>query len=117
MKIIVCGGRDFKDYERVKTALDYYLQNMDKSKLEIVHGDYLGVDLLAKRYAIESGYVQTPFPADWKQYGNKGGPIRNSAMAQYGEVCIAFWDGKSRGTADMIKKACAKRLKIKIVPI
>ena len=38
------------------------------------------------------------------------GPIRNKEMAQNGDFLVAFWDGKSKGTKNMIKtmKACGK---------
>lgn len=45
------------------------------------------------------------FPADWNAHGKAAGPIRNQQMAQEADVLIAFWDGKSRGTKDMIEKA------------
>lgn len=47
--------------------------------------------------------------------------MRNVEMANYASedgctgVLIAFWDGKSRGTAHMIKVAELKGLEIKIV--
>ena len=31
------------------------------------------------------------------------GPIRNRQMAEYADYLIAFWDGESRGTRNMIE--------------
>jgi hypothetical protein len=45
------------------------------------------------------------FKADWDKHGKAAGPIRNQQMAQEADGLIAFWDGKSRGTKDMIQKA------------
>ena len=42
------------------------------------------------------------FPADWDKHGRAAGPIRNKQMADYADVLIAVWDGKSRGTKNMI---------------
>jgi hypothetical protein len=52
------------------------------------------------------------FPAEWITYGMKAGPIRNHGMAQYADALIAIWDGKSKGTGNMI--ACARRRGLKI---
>ena len=55
------------------------------------------------------------FPADWKKYGKSAGYVRNSEMAEVAESLIAFWDGKSRGTKNMIDIAKNKGLKVRIV--
>ena len=50
-------------------------------------------------------------PADWKKHGRAAGPIRNRAMLDYAKketpVVAAFWDGKSKGTGNMLKQAKA----------
>lgn len=44
--------------------------------------------------------------ANWKGENAKaGGPIRNALMAKVAGLCIAFWDGESRGTANCIAEA------------
>jgi hypothetical protein len=63
------------------------------------------VDTLAELWAVENGIPNTRYPADWKRYGRKAGPIRNRLMAENAEALIAIWDGKSRGAMDMIKQA------------
>ena len=50
------------------------------------------------------------YAADWSR-GPKAGPERNSVMAarlQPGDAWLGFWDGQSRGTLDMLKKAAAR---------
>lgn len=42
------------------------------------------------------------FPADWDTHGKAAGPIRNKQMAEFGDALLAFWDGKSRGTKNMM---------------
>ena len=36
-------------------------------------------------------------------------------MAKYSEALIAFWDGKSRGTRNMIDLANKYKLKVKVI--
>lgn len=54
----------------------------------------------------------TPFPADWDAHGKAAGPIRNREMAQYGDALLLIWDGKSRGSASMLKEARSAKLPI-----
>jgi len=113
MKVIIAGGRDFFDYEKLRERCDYYLQNQDN--IEIISGGAKGADLLAEKYAKEKGYPIQIFKADWHVHGKSAGAIRNSEMAKHGDSLIAFWDKKSKGTALMIKLAKRKNLKVKIV--
>ena len=54
-------------------------------------------------------------PADWHRHGRAAGPIRNAEMAAEADALIAFWDGQSRGTANMIKIAKDKGLQVAVV--
>lgn len=104
-KIIIAGGRDFKMYDLLCQALESLLceMNLQKHEVTIVSGGARGADALGERYAREHGIELVIFPADWDTYGNAAGPIRNAEMADYADYLLAFWDGKSRGTANMIQ--------------
>ena len=54
-------------------------------------------------------------PADWEKYGRSAGPKRNAQMAEIANALIAFWDGQSRGTKNMIETAKQKGLIVKVV--
>ena len=93
--VLVCGGRDFDDYERVKEVLD---------KLEIsriIHGNAKGADILGDRYARERGIERIIYPANW-DIGKRAGYVRNSLMLNHGkpDIVVAFPGG--RGTAMMV---------------
>lgn len=109
VRVIIAGGRDFTDYHKLKTYMNCLLQLLDKSQVEIISGGAKGADSLGERYAREFGYKLKRFPADWNKYGKAAGPIRNKEMALYAAeakgVLVAFWDGSSRGTYDMITRA------------
>ncbi len=98
MKVIIAGCRDFNNYNFLKREIG----KMDLPITEIVSGGARGVDALGERYANENGLPVKRFPANWDLYGKSAGPIRNKEMAEYGDYLIAFWDGKSRGTKNMI---------------
>ena len=118
-RIIVAGGRDFNNYDLLSETLDAVLKRYTDSETIIVTGCCRGADALGEHYAKEHGIPVKRFPADWLQYGKAAGPIRNREMAEYaseGEgVLVAFWDGKSRGTKNMIDMAFKYGLDVHVI--
>lgn len=100
MKVVIAGSRSIKFYDQVLCAIN----NSDYNITEVVSGTAQGVDLLGERFARENNIKCVRFPADWKSYGKKAGVLRNAHMASYCDAAIIVWDGKSRGTFDMIKQ-------------
>ena len=112
MKLIIAGSRAFNNYEKLCAECDNILQ--DQNNIEIVSGAYYrGADKLGEQYAKERGFKITRFPANWNKYGKAAGPKRNQQMANYADALIAFWDGKSRGTENMID--LAEQLGLKLI--
>ena len=103
MKVLVCGGRDYADYERLYQILDDF--NKGYPGLQICHGGARGADILAGGWAAERGVPCTVFPADWGRYGRGAGPIRNKQMLDEFKpnMVIAFPGGA--GTQNMIRLA------------
>ncbi len=112
MKLIIAGSRTFTNYQKLKQICDHFLQ--DQNNIEIVSGTCRGADQLGEQYAKERGYKITKFPANWNKYGKAAGPKRNQQMANYADALIAFWDGKSKGTNNMIQLANRYNLDILI---
>ena len=110
MKIIVCGGRDWRDGGAVDRVLT--LLHARKTITLLVHGACpTGADFLADQWAERTGVERRPYPADWKRLGAIAGPLRNDMMAAAGaDGCVAFPGGA--GTADMVRKAEAKGIKV-----
>ena len=106
-KLVVAGTRSFNDYEMLHDAVFATLvanAYWGKFRPEIVSGGAPGADTLAIRYATEASIPFKVFPADWNKYGKSAGPIRNKQMAEYADAAIVFWNGKSRGTQNMIQQ-------------
>jgi hypothetical protein len=114
-KVIVAGCRDFADYELLKEKCDFYLQNKKPENIVIVSGHASGADALGERYAQERGLQLETYLADWKANGRAAGPIRNAKMASVAHTLIAFWNGKSRGTKNMIDTAKKHNLQVAVV--
>ncbi len=116
-RVIVCGSRSFEDRELLFRTLDGALGRMDR--VEVVSGHSKGADLLAEAWAGERGIPFTVFSPDWKRYGRVAGPKRNGEMLAYARqrrpLVLAFWDGKSRGTKNMIRLAEKAGVEVRIV--
>lgn len=101
MKVIIAGSRDIIDFDLVEQAV----RESGFEITEIVSGGAKGVDSLGEDYANLHDIPTTVFPAQWKKHGPAAGPIRNRKMAEYvgKEGCLVLvWDGKSRGSSDML---------------
>jgi len=81
----------------------------------VVSGTAKGADRLGERFARERGYRIERFPADWNRDGYAAGPVRNAQMAENADALIAFWDGQSRGTKNMIENARRKGLGVRVI--
>lgn len=115
-RVIIAGSRDFSDYALLCEKCDGLLcQKQGTHQIIIISGTARGADTLGERYAQERGYAVEKFPADWEHAGKFAGFIRNRQMADVADALIAFWDGRSRGTANMIDIARQKPLLYRIV--
>lgn len=105
-RILVCGGRDFADYDFLADALDWYAPDV------VIHGAAKGADSLAHRWAQNRCVTVESYPADWRKNGKAAGPIRNVRMLAEGrpDVVLAFPGGN--GTAHMCKIARAKGVQV-----
>lgn len=102
MNLMVCGGRDFNDRNLLFSTLDELITKNGWTDIIVLEGEAKGADALAKDYVRDRNYLFKPYPADWKNWGKAAGPIRNKAMVEDCDYCVAFWDGQSRGTKSSI---------------
>ena len=115
-KVIIARDRHFNDYELLKEKCNYYLQRkLQESRVVIISGHATGADALGERYAQERGLSLDAHPADWNKHGRAAGPIRNAEMAEAADTLIAFWNGASRGTKNIIDTAKSKGLKVVVI--
>lgn len=102
MRLLVCGDRNWSNYE-------FILKRIKELKpAVIIHGAATGADSLAGKAATELGISVEEYPADWS-IGRRAGPIRNSRMLKEGnpDYVLAFHPkiSESKGTRDMLHKA------------
>jgi len=108
MRTIIAGSRNITDLSVVRKAVE----RSGFSVTEVVSGGARGVDRLGERLARMLGVPCRVFPADWDAHGRSAGVIRNGEMADYADALVAVWDGRSRGTANMISQARRRGLAV-----
>jgi hypothetical protein len=103
-RILVCGGRNYTDRERVFAVLDRFHKEVPIGTL--IHGAASGADTLAGEWAAAHPSVAVrAFPARWVSEGRIAGTLRNARMLREADphAVIAFPGGA--GTADMVRRA------------
>lgn len=112
MKTIIAGSRAIDDWAMLYVAVNWARVAEGIEVTEVVSGNARGVDLLGELYAEKYNLPLHKFPADWETYGKSAGMIRNKQMLKNAEALIAVWDGKSKGTENMIDIARKAGLKV-----
>lgn len=111
MRLLVCGGRDFKDTAWAVGILDAIHDELEVDTL--IEGGAYGADKIARTWATEKGIRVDTYHAEWDALGIAAGPMRNQRMISEGhpDLVVAFPGGK--GTIDMIRRACRARIPVR----
>lgn len=121
MRILVCGHREFDDWDLLCETMkrNGIIDREVLDELTIIEGEAKGADFLARVWAKHFKVKYEAYPADWKTYGKKAGPIRNAQMLREGkpELVIAFLAEGSVGTKDMINQAEKAGVPVKVIKI
>lgn len=100
MKVAVIGSRTLQ----ICDLGDY----LPKETTALISGGAVGVDACVRDFALEKGIELTEFIPDYRRYGRAAPLKRNDQIIEHADMVIAFWDGKSKGTAYVIEK-CRQR--------
>lgn len=115
MRLLVCGGRAYRDRARVFATLSIlHLENPitciihgNAGQLELV-GDMrmlTGADRLAGEWADLHKILVEVYKADWQKYGKIAGHIRNESMLRFGRPDKVLGFPGHSGTWDMLTRA------------
>lgn len=117
MRVIVTGSRKWADPVTVAHELNtLYLQH---GPFVLVHGACAtGADAAAHHWyetaGADLGCTEVRYPADWDQYKDKAGPIRNKEMVSKGaDLCLAFPLPDGTGTQHTMDLAEAAGITVK----
>ncbi|AVK75480.1 GTP-binding domain [Pandoravirus quercus] len=109
LRVAVVGGRDFDAYSVLEHCLDALVDEYG-GIATIVSGGVRGADSLAAEYARRRGIALVEFKPDYDacrtpQERRRAPLLRNADIIAGADMVVAFWDGRSRGTADSIARA------------
>lgn len=112
VRVIIAGTRTFDDYALLCDRMEYFTYWMPNvhvvsggQRKRIGYNRYVGADHYGEKWALDNWYTLSVFHPDWDRYGRRAGPIRNRGMAKFATHLVAFWNGVSAGTEDMIRVA------------
>lgn len=89
--VLICGSRSIKNLQ-----ISRYIR--PESCAAIVHGAAIGVDTIADSWAKANNLETVIYKPNYKVYGKRAPLVRDEEMAEFCDVIICFWDGKSRGS-------------------
>jgi hypothetical protein len=114
-RVLVCGGRDYADRDRLFATLDRI--HAERAITLVIHGGARGADRLSGEWATARLCECISYPAQWEIYGPRAGPMRNQQMLDEGrpDLVVVFPGG--RGTANMLRKAQLAGVEVVIVGI
>ena len=95
--VAIVGSRG---YQRLGDV-EKYVQGLPEGTV-VVSGGARGVDKAAEDAAMEAGLDVEVYLPDWDKYGRVAGFIRNKDIEENADRCVAFWDGKSKGTKNTV---------------
>jgi hypothetical protein len=121
VRVLVCGSRHFNDLNKmVKVVWEMFDPD---DTITLIHGDARGADRTSE-VVFTSGYFKNmpevlKFPANWNAHGKAAGYIRNKQMLDEGEpdLVMAFWDGVSPGTKNMVSQAEKAGVPVKVIHV
>lgn len=116
IRVLVTGGRDYQNAERVNSVLTKLHE--DKTIIELGHGAARGADTLADEWAKNAKITRTPFPvtaAEWNELGKKAGVLRNQTMLDEFKPDLVVEFPGGTGTQDMVKRAKRQGVPVRTV--
>jgi hypothetical protein len=114
MRVLVCGGRDYKNHHAVYRELDALAK--EHGWLTIIEGGARGADRHAQNWAKNHYHGLVTVMAEWQIHGNAAGPIRNAQMLKHAkpDLVLAFPTG-GPGTQDMIDQTRAAGVELRVI--
>ena len=109
-RVAIVGSRGFPDEQLVRETVRAL-----PSDTILVSGGALGPDTWSEEEARAIGLKVHVIEAEWDRLGRVAGFRRNTLIAKYADELIAFWDGASFGTADVVAKTRALHKEVRVI--
>lgn len=92
MNIAIIGSRTINNVDFIEKQISNF--KFDK----IISGGAIGIDTIAKNYAIKNNIALLEILPDYKKFGKAAPIIRNKQIIENSDLILIFWDNKSKGT-------------------
>ncbi|MBQ1211418.1 MAG: hypothetical protein IIX68_06425 [Clostridia bacterium] len=112
MKIAIIGSRRVPDYTE-----KYVLEHIPSDVTEIVSGGADGIDRIAAECARILSVPLREFLPEYGKFGKAAPLERNKQIVHYADRVLAFWDGRSRGTQQVITYCIKNGIPVRIFPL
>lgn len=99
MKAIITGSKDFNSIESMEECIESL--GLDPIT-EVICCGSKGADTVGANWAMKHNIPVKVYLPKWDEYGYAAALIRNNLIAKYTDILIAFWDGESPGTKNII---------------
>ena len=107
--VAIIGSRNWTYLQ----AINDYIHQLPRDTV-VISGGAEGVDKVAIGAAIALKMKTIVIPAQWETWGKQTGHMRNRHIVHYADRIVAFWDGKSKGTALTIDIANNNYVPVKV---
>lgn len=112
MRVAIIGSRSVS-----MDAYGYVLPYIPKNATEIVSGGAKGADQIAEEYAKQAHLPLKVFFPDYSAYRKRAPLQRNLDIVKYSDYVLVLWDGKSRGSANVIRLCLQEFTKVHVLLI
>ena len=115
-RVIIAGSSSFFNCDLMKEKCCLYLENKLKTHhVILLSGTSIVTTELIKRLSSRIKILVESNFAEWDRFGRSAAGISNIKMVERANVLIAFWDGMSTRTKQLIDMAIAKQIPVKII--
>jgi hypothetical protein len=108
MHTIIAGSRDITN----PAAGIPHIEAAPWEPSLVLCGMARGVDLIGRAWALSQGIEVREYPAAWRQYGRRAGPMRNQEMVDTAQALVVIRFQRSRGSKDVLMRARLRGLVI-----
>ena len=115
-RIIISGSSSFYNYDLLEEKCDLFLTSKIRThRITILFVRTKPITELISKYCNKKRLNYETFHIRWKEYGNRAPYLLNDEMLTHANAVIAFWDGNSKITQDLITQANNRRIPVRLI--
>lgn len=109
MKVAIVGSRRFSNLAAVVS----FVGTLPDDTV-VVSGGAAGVDSVAENAARACGLQVLSVRPDYDRFGAAAPHIRNCDIVDLADSVVVFWDGKSKGSAEVVRLCASKSKPVEV---